>query len=346
MPIFARNDGTDSHNDSTQPVSQNAQGGGFCMSCGTPLKEEALFCSRCGTPVRQISVEEMQPVSRQDMQQSSTVQDQWDEDEIVLEFQREITDAVGDAVSDRMEEVVEKIDHPVVALLGGAGSFFSGIIRMFTEWKALIFTALLTGIWVWLNQVFVKDDENTLTEVLSVITFARGGTYGTTAGTVGGFLGKGLVAGGFASLLYGGFPRLWQGIRAIFGKGFHIGSFLAGFGASAALYLFMAGNWGLEGIMVGIAGALCAVEALGEKNGFISSLAASLSAKRMPDKSKILDSGKYKSILLGATAGFIVMAAVCGMEVELPDWSWIVALSVALLGLVLSLVLKNREVGA
>ncbi len=235
------------------------------------------------------------------------------------------------------------LPNPVGALFGGLGRLLSGPFVMFAHIKGLLLAAAISVLWIWLADIIRNGGSNTLTDILSVLTYAKGGTYGTTVNLIGEYFGKAIVAGGFCSLLYGGIPKIGRGLKAIFTtKGFNTGTFLIGLSVAMACGKFLAGEqMGLDGIMVGICGAMCSLEAIAQKNGFISNLAASFS-RRKQGITKALYFPQFKSLLAGGALGFLASSALGAARIYLTVNIYWVFLGVFVIGVVISLATKGK----
>ena len=343
----------------------------FCSNCGSPLREGAVFCGKCGCTVYappSQPVQQAQPVYPQQYSQPTypqqytqpTYPQQYSQPvypqpiqpavPALPEFIREhtLTDngELGIDLGVPKTAISEKIGwltNPIGALFSGLGTLLTGPVVMFAHIKALLFTAAISALWIWLGHLAENGDTYIWTEILSVLTYAKGGTYGTTVNIIGEFFGKALVAGGLCTLLYGGIPKMAKGIKSIFTtKGFNIGSLLIGLSVAMACGKFFAGEqMGLDGIMVGISGAMCALESITQKNGFIFTLAASFS-RRKQGSGKALHFPQYKSLLAGGSLGFLISSGLGAAHIYLTNMMYWVFLGVFAVGVIISLLTKGK----
>ena len=305
----------------------------FCSNCGSQLRDGATFCGKCGSVVSSTPVQPVPPVV--------SAMPEYIREHIIPENGELGIDLAPPKI--QMPERIGTLTNPIGALFSGLGTVLAGPFVMFAHIKALLFTAAISALWIWLGQLAEKGGTNIWTDILSVLTYAKGGTYGTTVNVIGEFFGKALVAGGLCSLLYGGIPKMAKGVKSIFTeRGFNIGSFLLGLAAALACGKFFAGEqMGLDGIMVGICGAMCALESITQKTGFIFTLAASFSQRRQYN-GKGLYFPQYKSLLTGGALGFLLSSALGAAHIYLTNNMYWVFLGVGVLGLIISLATKGK----
>ena len=98
---------------------------------------------------------------------------------------------------------------------------------------------------------------------------------------------------------------------------------------------------GLDGIMVGICGAMCALESITQKTGFIFTLAASFSQRRQYN-GKNLYFPQYKSLLTGGAVGFLLSSALGAAHIYLTNNMYWVFLGVVVVGQIISLATKGK----
>lgn len=237
------------------------------------------------------------------------------------------------------EDGVRSVKSPVRALLDGAGDLVKGFAGLPRNKKALILTAVLALLWIVLGHLLLKGKTGSVTELLSWLTYARGGLTGGASGLIGGCLGKAVVGAGFYTLLSGGGSQIAGGIKKLFSKkSLNPGSLLTGFGLAGLVYAFTAGAAGRGGSMVGILGALLALRASAAKTGFFSSFAASLSAKKGEGGVRAVVPARFQGILTGAAAGFALFALLAGaFALHITGVVWyIVLLAAVVAGIVLT----------
>ena len=109
-----------------------------------------------------------------------------------------------------------------------------------------------------------------------------------------------------------------------------------GAGLAMTLYQLFAGYAGAYGIMTAVSGLLLSLMALGGGEGWLRTLAVSLTAKKRNGE-RTMNGGKVKSLLLGLAGGFVLAAFLSPLRC--PFW---IPLIVAVVGLVLSFVLKEK----
>ena len=332
----------------------------FCIECGKPLREGAKFCQECGAKIQVNAEQPAEPVSRQITEpaqpvtqpapeltadvpeQTEAVKEQAAEaaaPETELPEDMELVECELKPEESAQTQASEEIRSPVGALFGGAGSLISGFFETLRNKKALVLAAVLAVLWIVLGHLFVKGQTGSVTNILSWLTYARGGLTGGASGLIGGVLGKGLVGAGFGTLLLGGSPRCFSGIgHLIKEKSMNIGSLLIGFGLAGIAYAFMAGNAGTGGTMVGISGAALTLRAVTAKSGFLSSFAASLSAQKGAEGVRTVVPARFRGILTGAAVGFAVSAVLCGIfSLSMTGWiGYGVLLAAVITGIILS----------
>lgn len=310
-----------------------------CSFCNSPIDEDAKFCSVCGKaqPAADAELPGQQPDTADAAQPAET----YVRELTIPEGQNEIAISLSPQGEIAAADAVKSLPG---ALLGGAGSLCGGFVRLFRNPKAAILTAVLAVLWFVLGHLIVKGKTGTVTDALSWLTYARGGLTGGASGLLGGVLGKGLVGAGFGTLLFGGGPRCFSGIGHLLKtKSMNPGSLLTGFGLAGLAYAFMAGTAGLSGTMVGISGAALALRAVTVKNGFFSSLAASLSAQKGAEGVRTVVPARFRGILAGAAAGFAVSALLCGVfSLSMTGWFWYGVLLAAVIAGV-ALILNGRK---
>lgn len=351
----------------------------FCSNCGRPLKNGVTFCGNCGTVIYnaprqqpsqpQYPTQPVQPVQQPVMPQYNPQPQQYNPQaqynapaqpyaapvypqpaQPMPEFIGEHTLTGGGELGidlgvpkAAIPEKIGSLTNPVGALFSGLGSALAGPFVMFAHIKALLFTAAISALWIWLGSLAENGETNIWTDILSVLTYAKGGTYGTTVNVIGEFFGKALVAGGLCTLLYGGIPKIGKGLKSLFTtKGFNIGSLLIGLSVAMACGKFFAGEqMGYDGIMVGICGAMCALESISQKNGFIFTLAASFS-RRTQGSGKTLHFPQYKSLLAGGALGFLISSGLGAAHIYLTDMMYWVFLGVFAVGVIITLCTKGK----
>lgn len=321
----------------------------YCIHCGAELPDEARFCERCGAAVQ------AGPVSSR----------------AAAEPVRAVTvPGAAEPVSPAYAfgpagYPTGKIKGTAAVLFSQIGRMIGGMFKIFTKFKALLFTAAISALWIWLNHLRLLDGLDGVFAVLAKVTYSRGGTGGTILQIIGGTIGKGVGGAALCSILYGGIGKAVRGIGNIFSEpGFNIGAALLGFGFAGIAYTFTAGFAGEDGIPVGLAGAMLSLEALSGRNGFLVDLAASFSARKVTDgraTGKKLLPGRYKGFLTGSALGFpgwmLLTIAEKAEELadgarelvplELPDGliPYLIPAALVLVGMILNAVGKGKGAG-
>lgn len=301
-----------------------AQGMKFCRNCGQQIPASAQFCRYCGyrftdapAPAAKGAASAPAPAEKPAPRAKAAAPVQ-PTAEIAPAVSEERVDAgrAGEFALelDAAEATTESaagVSAPAGALATALGRFLGGIPGAFKKPKTLLFLLLMAVIWVVLA-LFRRSDAAAV-QILSWLTFARGGQGRGVLGAVGGALGRGTVAAALASLFTGGLGHTLRGVGGIFkGSGEKRGlvPLLLGAVLGAALYLFFAGVQTASGAtaMAGISGAVLALQALGKKGGGLYDLAAGLTS-RAENGARVKRAGKAESLLLGLALGFAAAAA-------------------------------------
>ena len=248
----------------------------YCIHCGAELPEGARFCVKCGAALPRQTGPVPQRTSAEPVRAvpppPSTVPSMT------------VSPSPAPLSPSYAFGPTGKIRGTAAVLFSQIGRMIGGMFKIFTKFKALLFTAALSALWIRLNHLRLFDSLDGVFALLAKITYARGGTGGTLLGIIGGTVGKGVVGAALCSILYGGIGKAVRGIGNLFSApGFNLGAALLGFGFAGIAYTFTAGFAGADGIPVGIAGALLSLEALSGRNGFLVDLAASISARKVTD---------------------------------------------------------------
>lgn len=352
------------------------EGDKFCLNCGTPIKQKepelpicphcgkqmkltSKFCPHCGknpaeakavptvnrtspTPAvgKPASTVSQPTVTRaaQAVQAAAanlpgltnSIQASAGRGVISVEIP-DISGTVGGAVSGAAQ-----ILSPIKTLFGGIGGFFRNIKNTFRDKKALvgalIMVVLWTVFWLW-NR---SSKANKVSEILSALTFAEGGTRGTLGQIVGGAFGKGMVISAFMSLFGGELGSVFGGIKQAFSRGKSIWLTVAGFGAAVICYQLFAGYAGTYGIAVAVSGAVVSLQALGGNTGFFGSLARSVVSRKINGVRTAAES-RVNGLLTGAVLGFTVSAALSRFYIP-----WWIGGGIMVLGIILSLIFDRK----
>ena len=375
----------------------------YCTQCGNLLRDTDRFCERCGAPVpndapspsarrtapqdrtartRPLEAPPQRTFSPYAAERTvNTASDVFGEDLPEIEREHFFPSDGGELIVDLSSprsaagKAAGQSDRPsfgpqgwtggvVGTLFGGLGSLLTGFFKAFAHARALIFTAAISALWIWLNHQRVTGNADELVENLSLLTYAVGGTEGSVPEMIGGALGKGIVGAGLCSVLYGGIAKLFRGVKNIFTQpGFNIGAAMIGSSLAAAAYQFTAGFAGEEGFMVGLMGAMLSLEALDLQKGFLPNLSAAFSTRRVGKNGKQLLPGRFKGFLTGAAAGFVGWGVLCGtgraeeggewiadtlyssFDLDLPEGlvPYLIPVLLLLVGLILNAVGKGRR---
>ena len=302
----------------------------FCNKCGAPLAEDGRFCERCGAPAAQ-TVPTASVNARQTPPKSRSAASAFEESVRMTQGPHAAAVRAVGTTEERTFGPSGWIKGTAATLFGELGNLLAGFFKLFTKPKALLFTVAISALWIWLNHMRLLEGLEGVTDILSKITYAGGGTNGSVIQIIGGTLGKGIVGAGLCSILYGGIGKMIRGIGNIFTEpGFHVGAAILGFGCAALAYQFTAGFAGAGGFMVGVAGAMMAFEALSMREGFLVNLAASFSSRKVTNgrtTGKRLLPGRYKGFLTGAALGFAAWAVLCGTgimdDLALDVWGFV-----------------------
>lgn len=173
--------------------------------------------------------------------------------------------------------------------------------------KRLIVAGVLALVWFCISLLPALGINPIPVQVLSFLTFAKGGLTGGIPGFFGGILGKGLIAYLVASLVLGRFDlsKLGQNLTSFFSS--FTGKFgldtlspmIAGAGVALILYNFMAGTATVQNCLVGIAAFLLAVTAFAGKGGFLRRIVTTLLFQK-----KKFDTSVITRFLAGWALGF------------------------------------------
>ena len=207
-------------------------------------------------------------------------------------------------------EQVTKALSPIAGIFQGIGSWIGGIFCIFKNPASLIGTLALAALYVFLAHN--RNSDSAIIKWFSLLTYAEGGfDRSSMLGKIGGTLGKGTVAAALFSFFNGGLPRFFKGIGALFkghGEKRSFLSILFGIILGGAVYFAFVGRYPSQGsFVVGIAGAVLSLEALGGGSGKLYTLAQSLTSK-VTNTIRVTVQGKCDGILIGLTIGFVLAA--------------------------------------
>jgi len=326
----------------------------FCVECGKELPDEAIFCDNCGTRIQQEKADEYETKKKEEngqkespnvariMEQLASTQP----GEVALDAFGNLTGEASELASKAAAPALE-IVGPFMTLLRGVKSFAQGFLGMIKnkQWIKLALAILLAAGWLVLMILSYNETE---IDFLNWLTFAQGGMGRSVVGWLGGLLGKTTVAAMLFSLFGGGFKSLGSGVKSLFRKtNFQknvLGSLMLGAGFALIAYQAFAGDASLTDTMSAISGALLSIMALGRGNGFLWSMAQSITARKT-GKMRTTQKEKLQGMLTGMTFGFTLGALVTFIPF---GWLPIILGGVLLVtGIVLTLVFgKAKEVAA
>ncbi|WP_081664811.1 zinc-ribbon domain-containing protein [Butyrivibrio sp. FCS006] len=324
----------------------------FCPECGAQLNPGVKFCRQCGTKLETFT--ENANVQNEGAPQSAPVQTQMNspaqqrsapapaqmqapnigqtiksaaevlklgdltapttsgEWELIDMAPVQGASQVIGAATSAAEDIVEAVTSPFDTIFKSLLSFVGGIFGTLIKPKNLILAIALGAVWIVCG--INRNSDDSVTNLLSFLTFGEGGYDRDGLGVIGGLAGKGTVAVMLSSLLSGGIPNTIKGAAGIFKKSeekksiplFIVGILLGGLG-----YIAFAGINNVSAItsMAGIAGAVVALQAVGQKDGWIYRIAQSLTAKKI-NGIRTSQDGKITSLLGGVALGFAIVTII------------------------------------
>lgn len=312
----------------------------FCKNCGKPLRPGAKFCSSCG----ETAANDIQPPSKSEMAP------------VIPELLKGTAHSIQAnptagtfsidlfSPAEDVKESVSEILSPLKTIGSGFRSLISGLKTIWKKPKALIPTLVLGILWIVLMLLDAGGVKSPVVDILSVLTFSRGGSPGSVMGNIGNLLGKTVVASSFVSVFGTGLPSFGRGLKSLFQKDTiqkkTFRTLLLGAGFALILYQLLAWKANVNDIMAGISAAALSVQALGNENSFLFSLARSLTAKKNA-QIRTADNGKLTSLLTGASIGFTAGAAV-----SFVPFAWLsvcIGGGCVLAGFVLGLIFTDQE---
>ncbi|MBQ6292639.1 MAG: zinc ribbon domain-containing protein [Lachnospiraceae bacterium] len=214
--------------------------------------------------------------------------------------------ALGSIGGDLSAAAAEALPGPFKVIGSSIKTFISSVAAVIKEPKKLIPALVLAVIWLVLNILQATGVESEFTDILSFVTFAKGGMSGGIAGAVGGILGKGLFAGA-VTMLIGRIGRKGSGekrslierLKGSFGFSSEtLFLWLTGAGAAMLIFLFISGGDTRSAFMAGLACTFLSGSAA-LSNGFVKQILSSFVRKSKTDVS-----GKVSELIRGGTAGF------------------------------------------
>lgn len=320
----------------TQPQKHQTEMSGYCGKCGAQLIKGAKFCSKCRAPVNEVSPSPASPeqntVSMKELTGNVSASVSPGNMSIAISgMAGEETGALPDVT----------ILDPLRTVLRIAGGFIKSVKAAFSDKRALVTALVTAAVWIALWLWNRSGHSGKVSEILSRLTFAEGGTRGTVGQIVGGAFGKSMVIGMFMSLFGGEARSIAGGIKKIFTRGKNnIGLTAAGLGAAVMCYQIFAGYAGTYGMIVAVSGAVLGLQALGGNSGVFLKLAQSAVSKKLGG-SRTADDSRVKSLLTGAVAGFALSAGLSALYIP---W-WIGAIITAA-GIVTDILLVRKAAKA
>ena len=329
-----------------QSQTQQVEMSGYCSDCGAPLIKGAAFCSKCRSPVTESittpTVQEQTPMDSATGEVRKVSE--------VVQNTRSLMGSVSASVTPGNMSVTipdmsgagaltdGTILAPIQTVLRSIGGFVGSIKSTLANKRALMTALVTSAVWIALCLWNRSGHSNKLSEILSGLTFAEGGTRGNVGQIIGGAFGKGMVISMFMSLFGGEARSLVSGAKRLFGKGSATGFAVAGLGAAVLCYQLFAGYAGTYGIMVAVSGAVLSLQALGGSSGFFGRLAKSVVSKKL-NGVRTADETRVKSLLTGTAAGFAVSACLSALSV--PWWAGLIIMAA---GIALDVVLGRKAV--
>lgn len=329
-----------------QTQTQQVEMSGYCSECGAPLIKGAAFCSKCRSPVTENvttpTVQEQTPIGSATGEVRKVSE--------VVQNTRSLMGSVSASVTPGNMSVAipdmsgagaltdGTILAPIQTVLRSIGGFVGSIKSTLANKRALMTALVTSAVWIALWLWNRSGHSNKLSEILSGLTFAEGGTRGNVGQIIGGAFGKGMVISMFMSLFGGEARSLVSGAKRLFGKGSAPGFAIIGLGAAVLCYQLFAGYAGTYGIMVAVSGAVLSLQALGGSSGFFGRLAKSVVSKKL-NGVRTADETRVKSLLTGTAAGFAVSACLSALSVP-----WWIGLIIMAAGIALDVVLGRNGV--
>ena len=263
----------------------------YCAKCGYKLPDTAKFCTQCGY------------VFAGSDSNYASFQAPSEAGEYLL------SDIDAESVNDDKEDNGSSvIPSPGKSILHLLRAFFTGTVKQFTTPKNLLAVLAIIVIWILINML--RKNTTIPLAVPTLFTYAQGGTDRSSIfGMIGGILGKGCVAALIISLINGGFAKIGKGFRSLFkkkGSKTSIFCLLIGTAVSALIYFMFAGFYkaSVYTVMVGISGALLALQAAGG-NGAFYRMVSSITSK-VKGGIRTESTGRVQGIFTGMVLGFFI----------------------------------------
>ncbi len=227
----------------------------ICKNCNAPIKTGEKFCAVCGTAVAQDEYQHAVANGEHTQTNQTVVKEP-------MPF--------GKAV----KQGVKKLTTALKIMLKNPKKMF----------LLLLPTVIISAIWLVLSLLFSLGVSALPLQILSFFTFALGGMTGGAFGMMGGIFGKAMTAyfvnATIIPLCKKQKPfdkgKIKSGLQAVFAKGslkgaVAISPVLIGFGLALIAYNFMNATACLQNSMIGIIGAVMALQLLSKGGGIIFS---------------------------------------------------------------------------
>ncbi len=299
----------------------------YCMKCGKQVGIGKNFCLYCGTKINAVEdaavvaktvVAGAAPQAISKTPEDTALTERINAASVVGEVSFDLGDIFGGTTTKAMDKEPE-ILSPFKTLISGAKSFGSNLVGIVKNPKAAIPVAVIAILWIVLGMM--QDSDNAIVKFLSWLTYTKGGLNSSVLGTIGGILGKGVVAVAFATLFNGGLKDTAKGIKNLLngfgkknGEKHGIVSILIGIVIGTLCYFIFSGfsKGSHETSMVGISGVFLSLRAMGGKNGFAYELLESVTAKA-ENGIRTARVGKITGVLTGMTIGFAVVTVISSL---------------------------------
>lgn len=187
-----------------------------------------------------------------------------------------------------MMESKEKnfVPNPLKAFFSWFGNFsINKIKELFKVWPLIISLTLLLISWIVIPILNVNGIFNPVLDIISIITFARGGLGGGFIGIIGGTIGKMVVAATLMGFINKGYKSFSKKMIRNFADAFKFQKdikilfwILLGAGISIFFFNFFAAYASILDFMLVIAFILLAIFALNGNDGLLNTMAASFTA--------------------------------------------------------------------
>lgn len=280
----------------------------FCASCGAQMSEHASFCKACGaaagiSPQKTVAVQENKDYDEKESG-ASTINLASGIKSVTSAFKALPAAAVPGEVSLGSNFSIPKITVPGLNqiplmnsgqimgpfkyLSGGFTRTIRGMKTVFKNKKRLIPVIILAAVWLVLNLLPAFGIEPDSVKILSILTFAKGGTTGGALDIAGGLFGKSIFAFFITSMVMPIFTRRKPsaaanisgpskgGVSQFFGSlseslknTASLPLLLLGCAIAFLIYNFMTGDNSLQKSMAGISALLLSIRAIANKTGFL-----------------------------------------------------------------------------